>query len=142
MKYNKRILIRNIALGALMLMCFSSCKKDAKEGQVVSAILVSGTEDETSSSSGVGIGIGENGPVPVVTTSTTTRKIPCEYGVLNIDFDGDKIPDASLPVKLTSKSAVHFFRAEEMLKRNQVPYCYYENIGSNSIRIDSVVHKR
>ena len=127
-----------IALSAFML---ANCKPPVqKEGTIISVALVNGTETKSTSTTSVGVGITSDGAVPVVATGSTSYEIPCEYGLLNIDLDGDGLIDESIKIKLTSKRAVHYFRARQILENGDVAKCFYT--GPYEQNIDSIASRK
>ncbi|MCL2338539.1 MAG: hypothetical protein FWC51_01115 [Proteobacteria bacterium] len=138
----------------MLMLVFSGCghKDDAehKSGTVVSAVVVEGTESKTSAVTTIGTATSMSGTkvstTPVVGTGVVSTKVPCEYGMLNIDLDGvDGLPEESIGLKLSDGAeAIHFFRAQQLLDSGKVAKIYYKKLKNKNFLlkdyiVDSVV---
>ena len=113
---------RKLSLVLMLAMLLASCKDERKPvtGGIVGVEPISGTDKKTTSRTTTGMAFNSGGGVtPVIGTSTYSETVPCEYGLIKIDYTGDGITDYVISLKLSDgKQAVHYFRAKEMLDKN------------------------
>ena len=89
-----------IPAGMIVLSgCGRKSDMEYKSGTIVSAIVVEGSESKSTAVTTIGVGtsMGKSSPTISTGTGVVSTKVPCEYGMLNIDLDGvDGLPEESI----------------------------------------------